>query len=53
MTFYRTTLFSLADFFLSPIHLFKLRLNTFIYTFTFTIVFSNLTYADQGLQSTA
>jgi hypothetical protein len=45
--------FSLVDFFLTPFHLFKLRLNTLIYTNTFTLVLFNLTYADQGLQSTS
>jgi len=45
--------FSLVDFFLTPLHLFKLRLNPFIYTFTYTLVLFNLTYADQGLQSTS
>jgi hypothetical protein len=45
--------FSLVDFFLSPIHYLKLRFKPLIYTFTTTLVFFNLTYADQGLQSTS
>jgi len=56
MTFYYIlsyNYFSLDDFFLTLFHLFKLRLNPLIYTFTSTLVLFNLTYADQGLQSTA